>query len=49
MQPTALAIETMGLTKQFGWHRVVDTLILAILSGSIFGFLGPKGAGRRRS
>ncbi len=42
----ALAIETAGLTKQFGQHRAVDTLNLAIHTGSVFGFLGPNGAGK---
>jgi ABC-2 type transport system ATP-binding protein len=46
MQPQALAIETAGLTKQFGRHRAVDTLHLAIRQGTVFGFLGPNGAGK---
>jgi len=47
MDSTApLAIETQGLTKQFGSHCVVDTLNLAIHPGTIFGFLGPNGAGK---
>ena len=46
MQSQPLAIETAGLTKQFDRHRAVDTLNLAIHSGSVFGFLGPNGAGK---
>jgi ABC-2 type transport system ATP-binding protein len=46
MQAQPLAIETAGLTKQFGQHRAVDTLHLAIPTGSVFGFLGPNGAGK---
>src|SRR5438128_9265621 len=46
MQPQTLAIETVGLTKQFGRHRAVDNLHLAISTGSVFGFLGPNGAGK---
>jgi ABC-2 type transport system ATP-binding protein len=46
MQSQALAIETAGLTKQFGRHRAVDTLHLAIQQGTVFGFLGPNGAGK---
>ena len=42
MQAQTLAIETVGLTKQFGQHRAVDTLHLAIHTGSLFGFLGPN-------
>jgi energy-coupling factor transporter ATP-binding protein EcfA2 len=44
MQAQTLAIETAGLTKQFGQHRAVDTLHLAIHTGSVFGFLRPNGA-----
>ena len=46
MQSQPPAIETAGLTKQFDRHRAVDTLNLAIHTGSIFGFLGPNGAGK---
>src|SRR5437660_10409466 len=41
-----LAIETRGLTKQFGPYHAVDALNLAIRPGTIFGFLGPNGAGK---
>src|SRR5205823_12374022 len=46
MQSQPLAIEMAGLTKQFGRLRAVDTLNLAVRSGSVFGFLGPNGAGK---
>jgi len=46
MQSQTFAIETAGLTKQFGRHRAVDNLHLAIHQGSVFGFLGPNGAGK---
>src|SRR5947199_925791 len=46
MQAPTLAIETAGLSKQFGQHRAVDTLHLALHTGSVFGFLGPNGAGK---
>ena len=43
---TTLAIETQGLSKQFGRHCAVDNLNLVIRPGTIFGFLGPNGAGK---
>jgi ABC-2 type transport system ATP-binding protein len=43
---TTLAIETRGLTKQFGEHVAVDHLDLAIPQGHVYGFLGPNGAGK---
>ena len=46
MQAQSYAIEMAGLTKQFGRHRAVDSLSLAVHSGSVFGFLGPNGAGK---
>jgi len=46
MQSQSPAIEMMGLTKEFGRHRAVDSLTLAVHSGSVFGFLGPNGAGK---
>ncbi len=42
----SLAVETSGLTKDFGRRRVVDSLDLAIPSGSVCGFVGPNGAGK---
>jgi ABC-type multidrug transport system ATPase subunit len=40
------AIETHGLSKQFGARRAVDGVDLRIPQGSVFGFLGPNGAGK---
>ena len=41
-----LAIEVTGLVKDFGAHRAVDGLDLAVPAGGVFGFLGPNGAGK---
>jgi ABC-2 type transport system ATP-binding protein len=41
-----LAVQTTGLTKDFGNRRVVDSLDLAIPAGSVCGFVGPNGAGK---
>jgi ABC-type multidrug transport system ATPase subunit len=41
-----LAIETHGLTKQFGSHAAVSDLDLAVPQGAVFGFLGPNGSGK---
>ncbi|HEY2849396.1 MAG TPA: ABC transporter ATP-binding protein [Gemmatimonadaceae bacterium] len=46
---SALAIETIGLNKQFGRHVAVRDLSLRVLRGEIFGFLGPNGAGKSTS
>jgi ABC-2 type transport system ATP-binding protein len=43
---TRLAIETHGLTKQFGGILALDRLDLVVPQGSIFGLLGPNGAGK---
>lgn len=40
------AIETVGLTKQYGDKLAVDHLDLQIPAGSVFGFIGPNGAGK---
>ena len=40
------AIETSGLTKRFGQLTAVDHLDLAVKRGSIFGLVGPDGAGK---
>lgn len=39
-------IETYNLTKYFGNLCAVDSLMLRVDSGEIFGFLGPNGAGK---
>lgn len=46
MSPSALAIETRGLTKRFGRQTAVDRLDLAVPHGGVFGFLGPNGSGK---
>jgi len=40
------AIETRGLTKQFGTYKAVNDLNLTVPSGAICGFLGRNGAGK---
>ncbi len=44
--PPDLAIETRGLTRDFGRLRAVDAIDLAVPAGSFYGFLGPNGAGK---
>ena len=41
-----LAVETHGLTREFGTCRAVDGIDLAVPAGSFYGFLGPNGAGK---
>ncbi|MCX7009250.1 MAG: ABC transporter ATP-binding protein [Kiritimatiellaeota bacterium] len=41
-----LAIETNGLTRNFGTVRAVDGLNLRVEAGKFYGFLGPNGAGK---
>jgi ABC-2 type transport system ATP-binding protein len=41
-----LAVETHGLTRDFGSFRAVDGIDLAVPIGSFYGFLGPNGAGK---
>ena len=41
-----IAIETLGLSKQYGERTVVDDLTFTVDAGAIFGFLGPNGAGK---
>jgi ABC-2 type transport system ATP-binding protein len=41
-----LAIETRGLTKQFGNYAAVKDIDLSVPAGSVFGFLGPNGSGK---
>jgi ABC-type multidrug transport system ATPase subunit len=40
------AIETIGLTKNFGGQKAVDAVSLSVPRGSVFGFLGPNGCGK---
>jgi len=49
LPPTDLAIETIGLRKQFGSKVAVRGLSLQVRRGEIFGFLGPNGAGKSTS
>jgi ABC-2 type transport system ATP-binding protein len=42
----SLAIETVGLRKEFGDLVAVDGIDLAVPRGSFYGFLGPNGAGK---
>ena len=45
--PTAdLAVETRGLTRDFGGLRAVDSVNLRVEAGSLYGFLGRNGAGK---
>lgn len=41
-----LAVQTIGLTRDFGSFRAVDGIDLAVPAGSFYGFLGPNGAGK---
>jgi ABC-2 type transport system ATP-binding protein len=41
-----LAIETRGLTRDFGDFRAVDCIDLKVERGTFYGFLGPNGAGK---
>ncbi|MDP3046710.1 MAG: ABC transporter ATP-binding protein [Chloroflexota bacterium] len=45
-EPLDLAIEMSGLTKRFGQLTAVDQLDLVVKRGSIFGLVGPDGAGK---
>jgi ABC-2 type transport system ATP-binding protein len=40
------AIQTDGLTREFGSLRAVDAVSLEVPAGAIFGFLGPNGSGK---
>ena len=40
------AILTRGLTKRFRSHTAVDSIDLAVPTGSVYGFLGPNGSGK---
>ena len=41
-----LAVQTMGLRKEYGRRIAVANLSLAVPEGEVFGFLGPNGAGK---
>ncbi len=40
------AIETEGLTKDYGQHRGLFGLNLEVIQGEAFGYIGPNGAGK---
>src|ERR1043165_9927358 len=40
------AIQTAGLTKNYGKSRGITDVTLEVATGEIFGFLGPNGAGK---
>lgn len=42
----SIAIQTAGLTRDFGDLRAVDDLTLDVNTGTVFGFLGPNGSGK---
>ena len=44
--PVEFAVQTHGLTRDFGSFRAVDGIDLAVPAGSLYGFLGPNGAGK---
>jgi ABC-2 type transport system ATP-binding protein len=44
--PAAPALQTIGLTRRFGDHVVVDHLDLSVAEGDVFGLLGRNGAGK---
>ena len=41
-----LAVETHGLSRDFGSFRAVNGVDLVVPAGSFYGFLGPNGAGK---
>src|SRR5216683_3026267 len=41
-----MMIETRGLCKAFGNHKVLDSIDLDVAEGTIFALLGPNGAGK---
>jgi ABC-2 type transport system ATP-binding protein len=46
MNNPELAIATIGLTKQFDRHGVVNQVELQIEAGEVYGLIGPNGAGK---
>ena len=43
---SGVAVEAVGLVKDFGETRAVDGVSLKVPTGSIYGLLGPNGAGK---
>jgi ABC-2 type transport system ATP-binding protein len=46
MNAPELAINTIGLTKQFDRHLAVNQVELQIAAGEVYGLIGPNGAGK---
>jgi ABC-2 type transport system ATP-binding protein len=46
MNADAPAVQALGLGRSFGTNRAVDRVDLTIPAGTIFGLLGPDGAGK---
>ena len=46
MPPADFAVESRGLTRDFGGLRAVNSLDLRVKAGSMYGFLGRNGAGK---
>jgi ABC-2 type transport system ATP-binding protein len=42
-----IAIDVRGLTKRFGGRTVVNNVSMTVPRGTIYGFLGPNGSGKR--
>jgi ABC-2 type transport system ATP-binding protein len=42
----APAVATVGLSKRYGDHTVVDRVTMTVPAGRVYGFLGPNGAGK---
>jgi ABC-2 type transport system ATP-binding protein len=41
-----VVLRTVGLSKRYGSRLAVDGLNIAVLRGSVYGFLGPNGSGK---
>ena len=39
-------IETVNMTKNFGSFTVLDNLSIRVREGSVYGLVGPNGAGK---
>ena len=46
MSPEAVAVRAAGLSRSFGSNRAIEGVDLTVLTGTIFGLLGPDGAGK---
>lgn len=45
-EKSEIAIETDGMTKQFGRVKAVDNITISVPRGAIYGFIGPSGCGK---